>query len=129
MPETQVTNLDIQCAETGRQLAKIKDDKGKQIEEKVLNEALSVLEEQGPYAMFLYVRARHDKIAAAFDEACKNLLRSAFKDRLREQADVLGIIKSLAEGSLDDLLFARDLLRTALSYARYHLKAKGDKSI
>jgi hypothetical protein len=128
MPENRLINLDIQCAETGRQLAEIKGDKDKRIEEKVLNEALSVLEEQGPYAMFLYVRARHDKIATAFDEACKALLQNAFKDRLGEQADVLDIIKSLAEGSLDDLLFARDLLRTALSYARYHLKARGGGS-
>jgi len=128
MPETQVTNLDIQCAETGRQLAEIKDDKGKQIEEKVLNEALSVLEEQGPYAMFLYVRARHNKIASKFDENCKELLQKVFAERLVGQADVLGIIKSMAESSLDDLLFARDLLRTALSYARYHLKATGSKS-
>lgn len=29
------------------------------MEEKILNEALAVLEEQGPYAMFLYISARY----------------------------------------------------------------------
>ncbi|CAM3396652.1 hypothetical protein [Rhodothermus bifroesti] len=114
-----ITNLDIRCAEVGRQLAAIQN-----IEEKVLNEALSVLEEQGPYAMFLYVKARHDKVANDFQKHCVALLKQVYDDRTPANGDALEVVKQLAE-NLDDLLFARDLLRNALGYARYHLKAKG----
>ncbi|RMF49432.1 MAG: hypothetical protein D6750_06120 [Bacteroidetes bacterium] len=127
MSRTPLTNLDIQCAELGRQLAEIRDDRGKQIEEKVFNEALAVLEEQGPYAMFLYLQARHDKVANPINENSLGFLKGVFTDRLDGVNNILDAVKHLAD-SPDDLLFARDLLRTALSYARYHLKAKGDKT-
>jgi hypothetical protein len=44
-----------------------------------------------------------------------------------DSKDALNSVKNLAK-DLDTWLFARDLLRTALSYARYHLKATGSKS-
>lgn len=125
MKETQITNLDIQCAELGRKLADIRDDKNKPIDEKVFNEALAVLEEQGPYAMFLYLRARHSDVTKKVDQPSVDFLKGIFGDRAGSGKDILDAVKALAE-NLDDLLFARDLLRTALSYARYHLKAKGE---
>jgi len=113
-PETLV-NLDIRCAEAGRKLGEaIKD-------EKVLNDALAVLEEHGPYAMFLYVRARHKEVTSSLEEPLKKLLGDAL--HIREN-DALDVAKKIAQ-NLDLLLFARDLLRTALIYARFHLKAKG----
>lgn len=119
-PQTNsITNLDIHCAETGRLLANIDG-----MAERVLNEALAVLEEQGLYAMFLYVKARHEEVARDFQKYCVELLRKVFNDRIQANADALEVAKRLAE-SLDDLLLARDLLRNALGYARYHLKAKG----
>jgi hypothetical protein len=127
MREAQVKNLDIRCAELGRQLAEIRDDRDKQIEEKVFNEALAVLEEQGPYAMFLYLQARHNKVANPISEKSLNFLKNIFSDQLGEANNILDAVKRLAE-DLDNLLFARDLLRMALSYARYHLKAKGGGS-
>ncbi|RME00491.1 MAG: hypothetical protein D6816_13625 [Bacteroidetes bacterium] len=124
MNEIKTTNLDIQCAELGRQLAFIRDEKGKQIEEKVFNEALAVLEEQGPYAMFLYLKAKHSKVAPPIcKESLRFLKEDVFSGRLNDAKDILDAIKIVAE-DLDNLLFARDLLRTALAYARYHLKAK-----
>lgn len=112
-------NLDIRCAELGRELAKLE-----KMDEKVLNDALAVLEEQGVYAMFLYIQARHGEVAHEFDKHCFEFLREVFGDKVPAKADALGAVKRLAN-DLDDLLFARDLLRNALSYARYHLKAKG----
>jgi len=94
------------------------------IDEKVFNQALAVLEEQGPYAMFLYLNARHEKVATPISDKSLDFLKDVFKDRLDGVKDSLAAVKRLAE-DLDDLLFARNLLRTALSYARYHLKAKG----
>lgn len=119
-PTHPIQNLDIRCAETGQQLANAED-----MEEKALNEALAVLEEKGPYAMLLYIRARHKKkVADKFQESCGDLLSQVFVSKLLNCSDALDKVKKLAE-NLDDLLFARDLLRNALIYARYHLKAKG----
>ncbi|ACL26647.1 hypothetical protein [Chloroflexus aggregans] len=122
MSDAQMKNLDIQCAELGRELATISG-----MEEKIINAALAVLEEQGPYAMFLYLNARHSNVADKISDKSLKFLRGIFNARLNNAKDVLEATKHLAD-SLDDLLFARDLLRTALSYARYHLKAKGDKT-
>lgn len=110
-----IMNLDIRCAELGQELSKINN-----IDEKMLNDALAVLEEQGPHAMFLYVKARHNKIAKDFQSPCMSLLKEVFGNRIRNNGEALDAVKQLAE-HLDDLLFARELLRNALSYARYHL--------
>ena len=115
-------NLDILCAETGRALAGIKE-----MEERVLNAALAVLEEQGPYAMFLYLKARHGKIFGKAEEKFKTLLKETFQSKVNDQSDVLTMVKDIAQ-NLDDLLFARDLLRNTLAYARYHYKAEAKKS-
>ncbi len=121
MSDTQMTNLDIQCAELGRQLANVSN-----MEEKIINAALTVLEEQGPYAMFLYLHAqtRYRDAIKAINEKSLDFLKEVFANRLNGVDNILDAVKKLA-GNLDNLLFARDLLRTALSYARYHLKAKG----
>ncbi|WP_299043878.1 hypothetical protein [uncultured Thermosynechococcus sp.] len=121
-PAEQIKNLDIRCAETGQQLARISE-----LAEKDLNDALAVLEDQGPYAMFLYAKARFKgEVYEGFQKPCIELLRGVFDSKLQNLQDALKAVKQLAE-DLDDLLFARDLLRSALSYARYHLKAKGSK--
>lgn len=110
-------NLEILCAEAGQGLASI----GK-MNEKILNDALAVLEEHGPYAMFLYIKAQHKEVSGKFQQHCIELLKKVFHDEISGK-DTLEIIQKLAE-NLGNLLFARDLLRNALIYARYHLKAK-----
>jgi len=123
MSNGQMMNLDIQCAELGRKLADIPN-----MEEKILNAALTVLEEQGPYAMFLYLRARHSNVAKHINSDSLKFLQAVLNNKLNGvNGGVLEAVKRLAEDP-DDLLFARDLLRMALSYARYHLKAKSGGS-
>lgn len=124
MVEAQMTNLDIQCAELGRRLVDIRG-----MDEKTVNALMNVLEEQGPYAMFLYLRARHNQVAGPVTEQALDFLRKPviFGHKVGETNDVFEAIQRLAK-DLDDLLFVRDLLRTALSYARYHLKAKGGET-
>jgi len=119
MSKEQMDNLEIQCAELGHEIAQISD-----VDEKVINAALTVLEEQGPYAMFLYLKARHSNVAGQMTSKALEFLQGIFNHRLGGEKDILEAIKELSE-NLDDLLFARELLRTALSYARYYLKAKG----
>ena len=120
MSEVRGGNLDIQCAELGREIAQISG-----IDENLVNEALTVLEEQGPYAMFLYLQAKHSNVAGKVSSKSLQFLKIIFGNCLDSANDILKAIKLLANSeNLDDLLFARDILRTAFSYARYHLKAK-----
>jgi len=119
MNKNYMTNLDVQCAELGRKLAGISG-----IEEKTINAALAVLEEHGPYAMFLYLQARQSNVVTDINNKALNFLRGIFSDQVNGANNILEAIKKPAE-NLDDLLFARHLLRMALSYARYHLKARG----
>jgi len=110
-------NLEVRCAELGEKLAKIDG-----VSEKVLNEALAVLEEQGVYAAFLYLKARYNdnNVAKKFLGVCQEFLGEVFS---LKQGDPLEVAKALAR-DLDNLLFARELLRTAFVYARYHVKVK-----
>lgn len=117
-------NLDLCCAEFGKKLADIKDS-----DEKLITDALSVLEEQGVYAFFLFLRARHKKVGSEVSKSCSDFLaRTPQSSPLlkHQNNDLFGGIRKLAE-NLDDLLFARDLLHQALVYARYHLKARGEE--
>jgi len=129
MSETPITNLDIQCAELGRELSQICGENNKLIDEKVINDALTVLEEQGPYAMFLFLKGRHSKVAGEINSGVQCFLKHIFGNKVGAARDVLGMIRNLANGDLDDLLFARDLIRTALAYARYHIKARSEGNV
>jgi hypothetical protein len=115
-------NLDLKCAELGGELAKVKTDKDQLVDEKVFTKALSVLEEQGPYACFLYLQAREGKVGHEITEqATKFLACTLSKDA--NANNPFEFLKALAS-DLDDLLFARDLLRQVFVYARYHAKAQ-----
>jgi hypothetical protein len=113
-------NLDLECAKLGRELA---EGDGKVVDEKVLTAALGVLEEQGPYACFLYLIAREGALGKRLTTQAAQFLKKILSPRNGEQ-DPLQYVQSIAE-NLDHLLFARDLLRQAFVYARYHAKARG----
>lgn len=112
-------NLDLRCAELGEQLSTTAD-------EKLLTDALSVLEEQGVYAFFLFLSARGKKPGEEVGNLCKRFLQQtpSGSPLLPDDAntDVFSLLQNLSQ-DLDNLLFARDLLRQALVYARYHAKA------
>ncbi len=112
-------NLDLRCAKLGQDLASIGG-----VDDKILTHALAVLEEQGVYACFLYLKAREGSAGQQIIDRCAAFLReqpagAAF----RANSDAFAALQNLA-GDLDKLLFARDLLRQALVYGRYHAKAK-----
>lgn len=112
-------NLDLKCAELGKQLAERAG-----VDETLLTNALSVLEEQGVYAFFLYLEARRREPERAVKSACSDFLRRTPPDSpILGDRDVWRALQQLA-GNLDNLLFARDLLRQALVYGRYHAKAR-----
>lgn len=114
-------NLDLKCAEKGRELSAIKVD-GKDVDEHVFTVALGVLEEQGPYACFLYLKAREGQAGKQIVRQSSSFLNEALKTSTQANDD-LAFIQGLAN-DLDQLLFARDLLRHMFVYARYHAKAR-----
>lgn len=108
-------NLDLACAELGSKLGQYKDD------ENLLTDALGVVEEQGVYAFFLFLEARGKGPGKEISSACATFLQD--QGLLQNGNDVLRALRSDVVTKLDALLFARDLLRQALIYARYHAKA------
>jgi len=118
-----VQNLDVECAKLGQRLAE-----GDGVDEELVNDALTVLEEQGVYAFFLYLKARGREGANHVSTTCAEFLRSVPQGSpLLDGGDVFNSLQRLSQ-NLDDLLFARDLLRQALVYGRYQVKARGASS-
>ena len=116
-------NLDVECANLGRALAQL--DK---VDDKTLTSALSVLEEQGVYACFLFLNAQGGpggrKVSGKLAKFLQNIPEES---PLLGTGDLFNALQALA-GDLDKLLFARDLLRQALVYGRYHAKAKKEET-
>lgn len=109
-------NLDLECAGLAEELAQ---DANKD-REKLLTDSLGVLQEQGLYAFFLFLKA--NKRGKDVSDACHTFLRD--HGLLKGGSnDLFPALKSLAD-RLDDLLLARDLLIQALVYARYHVRAR-----
>lgn len=115
-------NLDLACAKLGEKLA----EGANKDREKLLTDSLGVLQEQGVYAFFLFLKASKRGNPQELSDACASFLR---EQRLlnSNQNDLFGGLKTLAV-RLDDLLFARDLLMQALVYARYHAKARTEEA-
>lgn len=114
-------NLDLTCAELGRKLSGLEG-----INAKLLQDALTVLEEQGLYAFFLYLEARGKEPGKKVKDECHRFLQQTPEAKPLLSSSSINLFEALENlaRSLDDLLFARHLLRQALVYARYHLKEK-----
>jgi len=116
-------NLDIECAKCGRTLAQ-RDN----IDEKILTEALSVLDEQGVYACFLYLNSRGKEAGRGVSSELVDFLRKVpAGSPLLGNAELFAALQALA-ADLDKMLFAHDLLRQALVYGCYHARAKEAKA-
>ncbi|MDT8284689.1 MAG: hypothetical protein RQ767_04125 [Thermovirgaceae bacterium] len=114
-------NLDLRCAEFGKEIA----DKA---DEKLLTDALSVLEEQGVYAFFLFLKDRGNEQRSKIIDSCREFLEQTPEAgpvfAAGGENDPFPALQELAN-DLDTLLLARDLLRQGLVYGRYHAKAAG----
>ncbi len=118
-----VQNLDAACAKLGANLA----SSGNKDTENSITKSLGVLEEQGVYALFLYLHAREKQWGQTTSKELATFLRQQPNQRnallgATTNNDLFAALQQLA-GDLDKLLFARDLLHRALVYARYHAKA------
>mgnify|MGYP000138597697 FL=1 len=112
-------NLDLACARTGQAIA----EKPSKELEKLVTSALAVLEEQGVYALFLFLKTRGGKAAPTIEQKVREFLKTTPQRAplLSGDGDVFASLQSMSE-DLDKLLLARDLLRQALVYARYHAR-------
>lgn len=110
-------NLDLACAKVGKTIA---ESPSKELEN-LITSALAVLEEQGIYALFLFLKARGGSGAKNVDQKLYELLKETPKQAplLSDNADVFTSLQEIAD-DLDKLLLASDLVRQTLVYARYH---------
>jgi len=112
-------NLDLACAKVGKTIA---ERPSKELENLVTS-ALAVLEEQGIYALFLFLKTRGGSGAENVNQKIYEFLKVTPQQAplLSDNADVFTSLQQVAK-DLDGLLLARDLVRQTLVYARYHAR-------
>jgi hypothetical protein len=112
-------NLDLACAKEGKTIAEMPS---KELENLVTS-AFAVLEEQGIYALFLFLKARGGTLAENVSQKLHEFLKKTPQQDhlLSGNTDVFTSLQEIAD-DLDRLLLARDLVRQALVYARYHAR-------
>lgn len=122
-------NLDYLCMEYGQKIPRDKDS------ETLITKVLGVLQENGPYAMFLYLEEKRNKESTReTGNNCYNSLVGLLNEK--EIKDFFGsappdnskleqISKWLIEVSkdIDRLFFLKKILEQTLVYARYYSKA------
>ncbi len=119
-------NLDLACAKVGKTIA---DRPSKELEN-LITSALAVLEEQGIYALFLYLKAQDKSVGQTVSDRLYDFLKKTPKQShlLENGPDVLSALQRLGE-DLDKLLLARELVRQSLVYARYHVRLREESEV
>jgi len=137
-PDNKLLNLDKIAGEQAQEMIKnVKYASGKKaIEslERVVTKTLGVLQEQGVYAMMLFLFSRSSEEERVATYVCTQLINvlgeiPVFEDKRilpdkNAKADiVLEFYLNNIVNSLDTLLLVRDLYDQTLIYARYSAKA------
>lgn len=129
-------NLDYRCMECAQEIVNSidkSDSKKMKDLENNLRKALGVLQEDGVYAMFLWLEKNAKGVRKELieffnkeDELRKYFLES--KESFSQDFDEF--CKNLQEVAkdIDKLLFMKKLLERTLTYALYHAKAKRDEN-
>lgn len=118
-------NLDYICMEHAQKI-------GNSDNENILRKALGVLQEDGVYAMFLWLDSENNSLRQKLKEILnesqikKYLLDNSekFEDNF---ADFCKILAEVAR-DIDKLLFMKKILERTLIYALYHAKT-GEKNV
>jgi len=120
-------NLDLACAKAGKTIA----EKSSKELENLITSALAVLEEQGVYALFLFLKTQGKNVGQTVSSKLHEFLRKTPKQGPLLSEDVRDIFTALQkmDGNIDGLLLSRDLLRQSLVYARYHARIREDVEI
>ena len=120
-------NLDLACAKAGKTIAR---SPSKELEN-LITSALAVLEEQGVYALFLFLKTQGKNVGNNVSNELHKFLRKTPKQApllLEDNRDIFTALQKMAE-NIDSLLLSRDLLRQTLVYARYHARLQEDVEI
>jgi len=120
-----VLNLDYECMKYAQEVSKIKDSNL----ENNLRKALGVLQEDGVYAMFLWLEDKDKgknirKILIDLlneSEIRKHLLNDSYRFADEDFSKFCENLREVAQ-DIDKLLFMKNLLERTLIYALYHAK-------
>ncbi|MBE0525042.1 MAG: hypothetical protein IBX40_12050 [Methanosarcinales archaeon] len=127
-------NLDYLCMKYGQDIPKAKGD------ENLITKARGVLQENGPYALFLFLEENKKKDSDIASNTCKSLLKlinekelKPFMNLPQEDKSMKELTDCLIEVSkdIDKLFLFKKIMEQTLLYARYYAKAlpeSGDKS-
>ncbi|HOP95419.1 MAG TPA: hypothetical protein PL130_06600 [Dictyoglomaceae bacterium] len=120
-------NLDYLCTKIGQEI-------GENGDESTLRKALGVLQEDGVYAMFLWLEKENNEIRKKLTTELKK--SSIVKKYLLQNSDGFHndfkeFCKDLSELSqdIDKLFFLKKILERSLTYALYHAKVKGEENV
>ncbi len=119
-------NLDLACAKVGQTIA---ERPSKELE-KLVRSALAVLEEQGLYALLLFLETREGKAGENVRSKIFEFLKRTPQQAplLSDNVDVFTSLQQMAQ-DLDKLLLARDLVRQTLVYARCHARVPQKREV
>lgn len=122
-------NLDLACARLGKTIAA---SPSKELEN-LITSALAVLEEQGVYALFLFLTSqtgKTKKMAQDISDKLFTFLKQTPQQAplLPDKKEVFTLLQEMGQ-DLDRLLMARDLVRQSLVYARYHARIEAKSEV
>lgn len=124
-------NLDYICAKIGQNL--VEETKDIKTKERILRKALGVLQEDGVYAMFLWLENEDSEIRKKLNSLLnENKIKSKLlSDSTSFPDDFKVFCVQLQEVAkdIDKLLFLKKILERTLTYALYHAKIKEEKNV
>ena len=122
-------NLDRLAAQHAQAIISRTTDKKASEVDNTVTKALGVLQENGVYACFLYLRAKEGENGAVVVEEMLDLLDGLGfgwgKPTGNGLEEVLSYISEKVTVDLERLLLAKETLEQMLIYARYGAKARG----
>jgi len=118
-------NLDYLCTKIGQEI-------GENSNEAPLRKALGILQEDGVYAMFLWLEKEDNNVRKKLndllnkEEIKKYLLQDeSFPQDFKEFCERLCKVSQ----DIDKLFFLKKILERSLTYALYHAKIKDEKNV
>ncbi len=125
-------NLDYFAAKSGQKILAALESMDKKELEKLINDILLVLHNNGVYACILYLYAREKKKTETAEKLAKEMLGSVreslgidFEDlNEKNPEDVLRVVNEKICNNTGSLFLVKDLWERTLVYARYGAKAK-----
>ena len=118
--------LDTLCAKYGQKMAQ----NNKDIVERLVTKALAVLQEQGVYALALFLLSRkgdEKNVGKQILSELRKLLNESYNNLfpINKPSDNLKFFLERVVNDLDTMLLVKDLFEQTLIYARFSAKAGG----